>query len=96
MEIDKILKAHDDDIDTSIIFSVDEFGYPHILCHANDLDKTSFPKDISEIENNTFQDAPAIGVYKGSVYFVDIPEAESDGYWQLSDDFELLYEVEGI
>lgn len=81
-----------------ILFAVDENNYPKILkVELSDDEHFEIPpSDIEEIEHNIFAEGEdySLGVYKGSLTWVDdtshYPEYEHDGYWEISDDFELI------
>lgn len=80
-----------------ILFAVDENNYPKILkVELSDDEHFEIPsEDIEEIECNIFAEGEdySLGVFKGSLTWVDdtshYPEY-GDGYWEISDDFELI------
>jgi len=84
-----------------ILFAVDEHNHPKILKVVLDKDEHfDIPvEDITEIESSTIvnDEDYSLGVYKGSLTWVDTtsyyPEYEVDGYWVISEDFELLADL---
>jgi hypothetical protein len=85
-----------------ILFAVDENNYPKILkVELYDDEHFEIPsEDIEEIESNILAEGEdySLGVYKGSLTWIDdtkhYPEYEVDGYWTISDDFELIANLE--
>lgn len=81
-----------------ILFAVDENNYPKILkVELSDDEHFEIPsEDIEEIESNILAEGEdySLGVYKGSLTWVDdtsyYPEYEPNGHWEISDDFELI------
>lgn len=84
-----------------ILFAVDEHNRPKILKVELDEDEHfEIPSEnIEEIESNILVDNEdySLGVYKGSLTWVDTttyyPEYEVDGYWKISDNFELVTDL---
>lgn len=86
---------------SKIIFAVDEHNHVKVL--KIDLDGEDcevLSEDIQEMEYGIFREGEdyAMGVYKGSLKWVDTtshyPEYEPDGYWDISDDFKLITNVD--
>lgn len=85
-----------------ILFAVDENNCVKVLkidMSADDNHDVTL-EDIAELEIGLFSDYEdySLGVYKSNLVWIDMTsnnsESEPDGYWEISDDIELVTKLE--